>query len=201
MAVVLFDLGNVLVHLRFERALARLAALSGRCSPLELRQLVSSPLKQDFDRGLLDERTFLARLAEAIGAPGVDRRALVAAWVDIFDRWPEAEALLEEVLARGHRAYVLSNTDAIHYPHIRASVPVLARLHGEYLSYEAHVLKPDPAYFQGALAQLGLQAAECVFVDDLAENVAAAEALGIRGVHHRGDVADVRRQLLERLGA
>ena len=201
MAVVLFDLGNVLVRLRFERALARLAALSGRCSPLELRQLVSSPLKQDFDRGLLDERTFLARLAEAIGAPGVDRRALVAAWVDIFDRWPEAEALLEEVLARGHRAYVLSNTDAIHYPHIRASVPVLGRLHGEYLSYEAHVLKPDPAYFQGALAQLGLQAADCVFVDDLAENVAAAEALGIRGVHHRGDVDEVRRQLLEQLSS
>lgn len=200
MAVVLFDLGNVLVRLRFERALARLAALSGRCSPLELRQLVSSPLKHDFDRGLLDERTFLTRLAEAIGAPGVDRRALVAAWVDIFDRWPEAEALLEEVLALGHRVYLLSNTDGIHYPHIRASVPPLARLHGEYLSYEAHLLKPDPAYYRGSLAKFGLEARACVFVDDLAENVAAAEALGIRGVHHRGDVAAVRQQLLELLG-
>lgn len=200
MAVVLFDLGNVLVRLRFERALARLAALSGRCSPLELRQLVSSPLKQDFDRGLLDEHTFLTRLAEAIGAPGVDRRALVAAWVDIFDRWPEAEALLEEVVAGGHRAYLLSNTDAIHYPHIRAAVPPLGLLHGAYLSYEAQLLKPDAAYFRGALARFGLDPGQCVFVDDLAENVAAAEAQGIAGVHHRGDVAEVRRQLLERLG-
>ncbi len=198
MAVVLFDIGNVLVKLRFERGIARLAALSGRCSPHELRALMHSPLKQANDRGDHDERTFLRELSAAIGAPGVDPRALVSAWVDIFDRWPEAEALLEDVLTAGHRVILMSNTDAIHMAHLRRTVPLLERVHGAHLSYEAHVLKPDPAFFTGAIARFQLDPAQCMFVDDLAENVAAAAAVGLPSVQHLGDVDAIRSEIASR---
>lgn len=198
MAVVLFDIGNVLVRLRFERGIARLAALSGRCSPQELRALMHSPLKQANDRGDYDERTFLRELAAAVGAPGVDPRALVAAWVDIFDRWPEAEALLEDVLTAGHRVILMSNTDAIHMAHLRRMVPLLERVDGAHLSYEARALKPDPAFFTGAIARFDLDPARCVFVDDLAENVAAAAGVGLPAVQHLGDVGTIRSELRAR---
>ena len=41
--------------------------------------------------------------------------------------------------------------------------------------------KPDPAAFEWCLRELGVDAGDVLFIDDREENVAAAEALGIRG--------------------
>jgi len=46
---------------------------------------------------------------------------------------------------------------------------------------------------------LGLQPAECVFIDDIEANVLAAEAVGMAGVHHR-DLDSTTRRLSELLG-
>lgn len=46
----------------------------------------------------------------------------------------------------------------------------------------AGVRKPDPAIFRLALDALEVEAADAVFLDDHPANVAAAEALGMRGI-------------------
>jgi len=186
MSAVMFDLGNVLVRLRFDRGLARLAAMGGRCGAI-----LGSALKRDFDSGRIDTEGFL-RALDVCGAP---RAQVVEAWCDVFDRWPEMEAVLEEVLASGRKTYLMSNTDPLHLAHLQAVVPALSRVHGAQLSYACGHLKPDAEFFLGALRQWGLRAEECVFIDDLADNVAAAEALGIRAHLHTGDVPAVRRAL------
>lgn len=53
------------------------------------------------------------------------------------------------------------------------------------ISGEVGLRKPDPRIFTLAAQRLGLVPAACVFVDDVAVNVAAAEALGMAGVAHR----------------
>ena len=50
-------------------------------------------------------------------------------------------------------------------------------------SAEIKLLKPDPRIYQFALAQLGVPANACLFVDDALVNVQAARALGMIGVH------------------
>lgn len=66
-------------------------------------------------------------------------------------------------------------------------------------SGEEGVKKPDPEIFRRALARLGVHAEESIFVDDMLENVAAAQALGMRGVHFTsGD--DLRRVLAQLTG-
>jgi HAD superfamily hydrolase (TIGR01509 family) len=52
------------------------------------------------------------------------------------------------------------------------------------ISGEVGMRKPEPRIFHYTLERIGLQAEECVFVDDLAENISAAVALGFIGVHH-----------------
>jgi len=47
------------------------------------------------------------------------------------------------------------------------------------LSAEIGLMKPDPRIFHTALQALGVAPAEAVFVDDVAENVAGAQALGM----------------------
>ncbi|WP_130797382.1 HAD family hydrolase [Streptomyces otsuchiensis] len=49
------------------------------------------------------------------------------------------------------------------------------------------VRKPSPRIYQRTLEALELTGPECVFVDDRAENLPPAEALGIRTVHHTTD--------------
>jgi putative hydrolase of the HAD superfamily len=49
-------------------------------------------------------------------------------------------------------------------------------------SYQHRMAKPDPAIYLHTLAQLGTEPAETLFIDDKAENIAAAQALGIRAI-------------------
>jgi putative hydrolase of the HAD superfamily len=51
-------------------------------------------------------------------------------------------------------------------------------------SHEIGLAKPDPAAYLLLCERLGVRPDECVFVDDLAENVAAAAELGFRVVVH-----------------
>lgn len=50
-------------------------------------------------------------------------------------------------------------------------------------SGEVGVMKPDARIYQLALERLGLPAESVVFVDDFIENVAGAQAVGMRAVH------------------
>lgn len=59
------------------------------------------------------------------------------------------------------------------------------------LSGEVGLRKPQPEMFAAAVERLGLTPEECVFVDDLAVNVTAAEAVGIRGIVHTSPATTV----------
>jgi len=52
------------------------------------------------------------------------------------------------------------------------------------ISARVGMRKPEERIFQLALGRLGLSPGECVFVDDVEGNVAAALALGFVAVHH-----------------
>lgn len=65
------------------------------------------------------------------------------------------------------------------------------------------VAKPDPDYFRAVLTMARVDADEALFVDDSAENIAAASALGLRTLHHPSDSGGrvLRRELIEALSA
>ncbi len=55
------------------------------------------------------------------------------------------------------------------------------------VSGEVHMRKPQESIFRYTLERLGCAAEECVFVDNSAANLRAAEMLGIRTVHFNRD--------------
>ncbi len=65
------------------------------------------------------------------------------------------------------------------------------------ISGEVGLHKPEPEIFRLAAERLGVPPGRCVFVDDLRENCAGAEAVGMTSVLHRG--ADTTLPELERL--
>jgi putative hydrolase of the HAD superfamily len=197
---VLFDLGDVLVKLRFERGLSRFVALAGGrlVLPSEAEGLFSSETALAFNRGDIAPEGFFAWVCETLGCPGLPVSACIDAWCDIFDPWPEMESLAEESLAAGHRVYLLSNTDPIHFRYLCEKRPFLTRLSGHCLSFEVRHVKPEAEFFTAALTRFGLAPSGCAFVDDRPSNVEAARALGIPSMVHEGDVEKVRAFLAER---
>jgi putative hydrolase of the HAD superfamily len=65
------------------------------------------------------------------------------------------------------------------------------------ISGEVGLNKPEPEIFRLGAERIGLEPAECVFVDDLKENCEGAEAVGMTAILHRG--AETTVPELERL--
>jgi HAD superfamily hydrolase (TIGR01509 family) len=60
--------------------------------------------------------------------------------------------------------------------------------------------KPDPAIYELTVERLGegVQASDCIFIDDIDVNIEAAESLGMTGVHFRSTeqaIADIEAAL------
>lgn len=100
-------------------------------------------------------------------------------------------AYIDRLRAGGYHLGLLSNAGD-NARHIFTEVyPVLPHFDSVTISAEEGVMKPDPRIFQVALARAGVQPREAVFVDDVAENVEGARAVGMLGVHFRDPVVAI----------
>ena len=89
--------------------------------------------------------------------------------------------MIRAVRGAGFRTALLSNSwGCDEYP--RADFPGL--FDAVVISGECGMRKPEQAIFLHAAKCLGLAPEQCVFIDDMEANVAAAAACGMTGVHH-----------------
>lgn len=136
------------------------------------------------ERGEMTVPDFEVRLADALTArTGVryDADGLLGRMFGNFEHAPDMSGLVRRARAAGLRTGLLSNSWGNDYPRDgwEEMFDVVV------ISGEVGMRKPEPRIFEHTLDLLGLRPEQCVFVDDLAHNVAAATALGILGVHHR----------------
>jgi epoxide hydrolase-like predicted phosphatase len=66
---------------------------------------------------------------------------------------------------------------------LHTRVPIADAFDLIVISAEEKIAKPDPRIYQLAVERLGVQANEAIFLDDFIENIHAAKALGLIGVH------------------
>ncbi|HJD46204.1 MAG TPA: HAD-IA family hydrolase, partial [Candidatus Mediterraneibacter norfolkensis] len=74
----------------------------------------------------------------------------------------------------------------------------LELMDGYILSWQEHVIKPDPAVFQLLMERYQIVPEQAVFIDDTLVNIEAAGKLGIRGIHFRSQ--EQAREELRKLG-
>ena len=97
---------------------------------------------------------------------------------------PEAVAAIEAAKAAGTKLAVLSNElDLFYGAGFRERLPLLRDFDVIVDATHTGILKPDPRAYAAVTTALGVAAADCVFVDDQARNVAGAERAGMRSVH------------------
>ena len=90
--------------------------------------------------------------------------------------------LVRRLKTAGYGVYGLTNWSMKTYPMIRDRYEVFSLFDGIVVSGEEYLLKPDKAIYNCLLERYGLQPEESIFLDDNADNVAGAEAVGMRAL-------------------
>ena len=193
---IIFDLGNVLVHVDEQRCADRCAKLTGKTAVEVLDYFRRTSHATEFALGKLTRRQFARVVSKDLGfAGGYEEFASV--WCEIFTGIEPMIALAESLRTRRPRV-ILSNTNALHIDYIAAHFPWFNEFDDRVLSYEVGLLKPDAAIFEHTLRKCGLEASRAAFIDDLAPNVEAARRLGLQAIRYEN--ADQVRAELTKLG-
>lgn len=193
----LFDLGGVLVRFSHERMFTQMAAVCGVDAKAFAQQLQDDGLMRDFERGRVDEDTFVGRV-ERLAGRSFERGELLEAGSNIFEPLQPSLDLVEHLKWSGFRMVLISNTCVSHFDFLRRRHEFLDWFDARVLSYEVNAVKPEPAIFEAALAAIDCPPECCLYIDDIAEYVAAGRQFGLLGYEFDG-IEPLRREI-ERLG-
>lgn len=196
----IFDFGQVLVHFLPQQMTSAYVSDPQDC------QTVCDVI---FDRLYWDKLDDGSITDEALKAAACRRlpARLQQVACRVYDGWVEQlpfiegmPRLVQELKAAGGRLYLLSNisegfTKA--YAHVPRLVELFSQFDGLVFSGPLGITKPGKAIFQHLLSTYGLQAEDCIFIDDAPKNVAGAQAVGIQGYLFDGDVQRLRQALLK----
>jgi glucose-1-phosphatase len=178
---LLFDLGRVLVPFEFKRAYRAMEALTG-LETAEIRtRLAATNLFRQFETGLMEPEQFAANVMETLGFR-CELPQFSEIWSSIF--LPETlipDSAIENLASR-YRLIIVSNTNRLHFEMLERTYPIFRHFFGHILSYQVKAMKPDPALYAAALHMAECLPHECVFIDDLPENVDGAELAGFDGI-------------------
>lgn len=187
-AVVLFDLGGVLVRFGGAEAMARLAAIEH--PEVFWRRWLSSAWVRDFERGRCTAGDFARGMVEEWSLS-----VEPAEFLSQFRGWPRgllpgARELVMEV-RRETPVGCLSNISELHWREHAPRWRVQDLFDWSFLSHQVGMIKPDREFFVYTVEQLGCSPGEIIFVDDNEVNVTAAQSVGLRA-HRAAGVAEAR---------
>ena len=179
----IFDLGNVIVDIDFNRVLGAWSDFS-RVPLATLKQsfTMDEPFRQH-ERGEISDEAFAEALCEEMSL-SLSYEQFSAGWQAVFvSLRKEVITIMQQLREQGHRVVVLSNTNRLHttywpeqYPQISAAADSI------YLSQEMGMRKPEARIYQQVLAEEGYSAADAVFFDDNVDNIEGANRLGITSI-------------------
>ena len=192
---IIFDMGDVLLWYRPQQA----------CRALLLGEQDAQALYAAFfggaawvavDYGTLDGDTFTDAVKTQLPTrlhPAVD--ALYAGMPEnILVPIQGMDAVVDDVLKRGFNVYLLSNAGRF-MSRRRDVIPHIDRFHGVMFSGDEGMVKPDPRLYGRLMERYGLQAEECLFVEDRENNLMAAAALGWHTHRFTGDIQALQDEL------
>ena len=104
-------------------------------------------------------------------------------WIEMIGGEVEGTAdVVRRLKAAGYGVYGLTNWSNETFPSVRDRYEVFSLLEGIVVSGDECLVKPDERIYRCLLDRYGLNAAESLFIDDNATNVAAARAVGMEGL-------------------
>ena len=101
---------------------------------------------------------------------------------DIFTPIPKTIELLPKIKESGHGLYYLSNIHKEIRDFLLENHEYYRLFDGGVFSCDVKSTKPSPKIYRSLIERYWLTPKDCLFFDDMEENVAAAEKEGIKGI-------------------
>lgn len=180
---VIFDLGNVLLCYDARKAAKRFAkACKVSLIKLWIHFFISQTEKA-YTRGGISSYEFYRHSKQVLKIP-VDYKTFKHYWNDIFWENKGMDALLARLKKR-YPLYLISNTNEMHFSHIKKNFRILRHFRKTFPSHEVGHRKPELAIYQKVLGHIRLRPEETVFVDDVQKFIDGARAAGMHGIRFK----------------
>lgn len=180
---MIFDLGKVVLDFDHWIICERLADLSGFNKEYVYDLIFTSGLEREYDEGKITSRDFYAHITIKLNLH-IDYSTFYPLWCDIFSLKDDMIPLLKS-LRNHYKLLLLSNTNEMHFEFVRGKFPVLDVFDEFILSYNLGIRKPDRKIYEKAIEASNCSRDECLFIDDILENVEMARECGMTGIHFK----------------
>ncbi len=198
--VLIFDFGNVLIRLNFERSFVAFENIlnvdwSDRIVPPSIQEAIAA-----FDKGALTPNEFINRFRSF--NPDASDIQIIDAWNSLLENIPSQRLTFLENLKSQYKLVLLSNINDIHLHKIHDH---LENDHGiidfekrffdhAFYSYHIGMRKPDNNIYLHVLKELQCTPQEILFIDDLPKNIETARNHNWNGVVHNPE-KDIENEL------
>jgi len=179
---LLFDLGNVVIDIDFERAFAHWAACAG-CDVARLRERFThdEPYRRH-EIGAIGIEDYFASLRTSLGLD-LSHAQFLEGWNAIFIRETPGIAALLARAAQHLPLYAFTNTNPTHAAYWSARFPEAVKSFKKiFVSSSIGLRKPDAEAFAFVVREIGAPVDRIVFFDDSPHNIDGARASGLRTV-------------------
>lgn len=184
-STLIFDFGGVIINLDLPHCIENLKKLGVDSIESYLSNFGQKEFFLQFEKGEIGTIEFRDEIRKLSNKKLSDAE-IDAAWCSFLCDIPAERLDLLEKLRTKYRLLLLSNSNPLH-----VDVSAAKALEGTgktirdyfdkcYFSYEMGLAKPDPKIFEALLSDAGLEASECLFLDDGPKNIEVAKSLGIQ---------------------
>ena len=192
---IIFDLGGVVLDIDETMTIHELQkkGIDGVALMQDPRFLA---IDEKFERGILSASSFRKQVKQLTGTEHLSDADFDFLWNSMLLDIPRERIQALEQIKEHYNIFLMSNTNEIHYDlyvrdlQLRFGYKQFDDLFDKsYFSFDVHLMKPDPLFFEYILEHQGLKPKETLFIDDSAANIEVAMNMGIHTYHiHRNEL-------------
>lgn len=184
---IIFDLGGVILNIDYNKT----SNAFKEAGVLQIDEMYSpktaDALFQNLEEGKVTEEAFFNSIRKESGTSLSDEQ-ITACWNSMLLDFRTSTLSFIKTLRPRYKVFLLSNTNSIHLRHFYKiheglqDQPFEAYFDAVYYSHLIGLRKPGTAAYQFVLEKNNLHAEECLFIDDLYQNIEGAKQAGLQTV-------------------
>ena len=197
---VIFDIGDVLVKSNYHEFFLNIGFDEDMAVQLE-KATFFTPVWKELDRGVWSFEKVVNGFVKNAPQLETHLRSAFENMDGFIKVYPYVEEWILKMKISGLKVYCLSNISEKLCHDCQKDIEFLKLMDGYILSYKEQLIKPDPAIFRLILSRYNLITGECIFIDDIEDNVNVAKQLGIHGIVFRDkkqaelEIEEIRRTI------
>lgn len=179
---VIFDLGRVVLDFKPEEYLMR--KFNDKEKVKKLMEIIFGSSEWiKLDEGTLTEEEAIEKICLDTPELEDDVRKAFDNWYPLLKPIESTIEIIKELKNKGYNVFFLSNFHDKAFKYVNREYPFFKLFDGGVVSYKERIMKPNPDIYKLIIERYDLIAEESIFIDDVKENVQAAEKVGIKGIN------------------